>query len=73
MQTIILSGGLGTNITVCYNNKSKALAGVNGKPFLFWLIRFWQQQGITDFIFSIGNLHEQVEDFDRYGTVEMNK
>lgn len=63
MQAIILAGGLGTRLRSVVNEHPKALAPVAGKPFLYWLIIFLQKQGITNFIFSIGYLHEQVEFF----------
>lgn len=63
MQAIILAGGLGTRLRSVINEQPKTLAPVAGKPFLYWLILFLQQQGVTNFIFSLGYLHEQVETF----------
>lgn len=63
MQAIILAGGFGTRLRTVINEKPKVLAPISGKPFLFWLISYLKQQGITQFIFSLGYLHNQVEDF----------
>lgn len=63
MQAIILSGGLGTRLKSVVSEQPKTLAPVADKPFLFWLITYLQQQGVTNFIFSLGYLHEQVEVF----------
>ena len=63
MQAIILSGGLGTRLKTVVNLQPKTLAPVAGKPFLYWLITHLQKNNITDFIFSLGYLHEQVELF----------
>ncbi len=63
MQAIILAGGFGTRLQTVVKEVPKPLAPISGKPFLFWLITYLQQQGITDFIFSLGYLHQQVEDF----------
>jgi D-glycero-alpha-D-manno-heptose 1-phosphate guanylyltransferase len=63
MQAIILAGGLGTRLKTVINDKPKVLATISGKPFLYWLITYLQQQGITSYIFSLGYLHQQVEDF----------
>jgi len=63
MQAIILAGGLGTRLRSVISEQPKALAPVAGKPFLHWLIVFLQKNGVTNFIFSLGYLHEQVEQF----------
>jgi len=63
MQAIILAGGLGTRLRSVINEQPKALAPVAGKPFLYWLITYLQKQGVSNFVFSLGYLHEQVELF----------
>jgi D-glycero-alpha-D-manno-heptose 1-phosphate guanylyltransferase len=39
------------------------MAPVNGKPFLSYVIKYFQQQGITNFIFSVGYKHEAIEEY----------
>jgi D-glycero-alpha-D-manno-heptose 1-phosphate guanylyltransferase len=63
MQAIILAGGFGTRLQTVVKEVPKPLAPISGKPFLFWLVTYLQQQGVTNFIFSLGYLHHQVEDF----------
>lgn len=63
MQAIILAGGFGTRLQTVVKEVPKPLAPISGKPFLFWLVTYLQQQGVTNFIFSLGYLHQQVEDF----------
>jgi D-glycero-alpha-D-manno-heptose 1-phosphate guanylyltransferase len=63
MQAIILAGGLGTRLRSVINEQPKTLAPVAGKPFLYWLITYLQKQGVSNFVFSLGYLHEQVELF----------
>lgn len=63
MQAIILAGGFGSRLKTVVNEVPKPLAPISNKPFLYWLIIYLQQQGITNFIFSLGYLHQQVKDF----------
>lgn len=63
MHAIVLAGGLGTRLQTVISEKPKVLAPVCGKPFLYWLIAYLQQQGITHCIFSLGYLHHQIESF----------
>jgi D-glycero-alpha-D-manno-heptose 1-phosphate guanylyltransferase len=39
------------------------MAPVAGKPFLYYLISFLHKNGIEKFIFSVGYLHEIIEDY----------
>lgn len=65
MQTeaIILAGGLGTRLRSVVSDLPKCMAPVAGKPFLHYVIRQLQQQGIEKFIFSTGYLSKAIEDF----------
>lgn len=63
MQAIILAGGFGTRLQTAVKEVPKPLAPIFGKPFLFWLITYLQKQGVTHFIFSLGDLSSQVEQF----------
>lgn len=63
MQAIILAGGLGTRLKSVVADKPKVLSPVAGKPFLHYVIQYLLKQGITQFIFSLGYLSNQVIDF----------
>ena len=39
------------------------MAPVNGKPFLSYVIDYFQQQGVEKFIFSIGYKHESIQEY----------
>ncbi len=60
-QAIILAGGLGTRLRSAVPDLPKCMAPVAGKPFLHYLLTYLEQQGVTQFIFSLGYLHEMIE------------
>lgn len=55
---IILAGGLGTRLRSIVSDLPKCMAPVNGKPFLNFVISYFAEQGINNFIFSLGYKHE---------------
>ena len=57
-EAIILAGGLGTRLRSVLPDLPKCMAPVNGRPFLFYIIDYFQKQGIEKFIFSLGYKHE---------------
>jgi D-glycero-alpha-D-manno-heptose 1-phosphate guanylyltransferase len=66
---IILAGGLGTRLRSVVSDLPKCMAPVNGKPFLAYVIDYFQQQGITNFIFSLGYKHEMIIEYlDEFAT-----
>ncbi|HEX5151662.1 MAG TPA: nucleotidyltransferase family protein [Parafilimonas sp.] len=62
-SVIILAGGLGTRLRSVVSDLPKCMAPVNGKPFLAYVIDHFQQQGINDFIFSLGYKHEIIIEY----------
>lgn len=60
MEAIILAGGLGTRLRSVCPDLPKPLAPVRGKPFLSHLMNYWESQGVTHFILSVGYLHEKI-------------
>lgn len=63
VEAIILAGGLGTRLRSVVSDLPKCMAPVNGKPFLHYVITHLQNQGVTDFIFSIGYMGDTIIDF----------
>jgi D-glycero-alpha-D-manno-heptose 1-phosphate guanylyltransferase len=53
-EAIILAGGLGTRLQAAVPDLPKCMAPVNNRPFLHYVIAHFQQQGIRQFIFSLG-------------------
>lgn len=62
-EAIILAGGLGTRLRSAVPDLPKCMAPVNNKPFLSYVIRHLQSQGIQHFIFSLGYKSELVVDY----------
>jgi len=55
---LVLAGGFGTRLHSVVGSKPKALAPVDGKPFLYLQIEHWIGQGIGSFVFL---LHYQAD------------
>ncbi len=62
-EVLILAGGLGTRLSETVPGIQKCMAPVNGRPFLFYLIKYLQGQHISHFIFSLGYLSENIIDY----------
>ncbi|MBS1627206.1 MAG: nucleotidyltransferase family protein [Bacteroidetes bacterium] len=62
-QAIILAGGLGTRLRSAVPDLPKCMAPINGKPFIAYVITELQQQGINNFIFSLGYKSEAIVKF----------
>jgi len=59
-EAIILAGGLGTRLRSAVPDLPKCMAPVNSKPFLNYVIKNLQREGITHFIFSLGYKSEVI-------------
>lgn len=63
---IVLAGGLGSRVRHLLAGVPKPMHEVDGKPFLFWLIRYYIAEGLTQFIISAGYRGEVIQRyFDR--------
>ena len=60
---IVLAGGFGTRLKSELGNFPKALADINGKPFLEILLNNLIDNGFTNFIFSLFHGSDQIIDF----------
>ncbi len=62
LPCLILAGGLGTRLRpVLGEAMPKALASVDGEPFLAWMLRWLSQQGVTDVVLSLGHGRSQIK------------
>lgn len=71
-EAIILAGGLGTRLRPVVSDTPKCMAPVAGKPFLHFLISFLKKNGIEHFIFSVGYMHEVIEEYLQNNYPELN-
>ena len=62
-EVIILAGGLGTRLRSALPDLPKCMAPVNGKPFIGYVIDYFQQQGINKFILSLGYKSEFIVEY----------
>ena len=60
---IILAGGLGTRLRSAVADLPKCMAPVDGKPFISFVIAALQQEGIENFIFSLGYKSDAIIDY----------
>ncbi len=60
---IILAGGLGTRLRPVVNDLPKSMAPVHGRPFLSFLMDYWIDQGIENFVLSVGYLSDQIQTY----------
>ena len=66
MEAIILAGGLGTRLRPVVPDLPKPLAPIGGRPFLEYLLDYWEAQDITRFILSVGYKHNAIREY--FGT-----
>jgi D-glycero-alpha-D-manno-heptose 1-phosphate guanylyltransferase len=62
-EAIVLAGGLGTRLRSTVPDLPKCMAPVAGEPFLAHVIRYYRNQGVDRFVFSLGYKHEIIESF----------
>lgn len=63
MQALILAGGLGTRLRDAVKDSPKAMAPVNGRPFLEYQIEILKSNGINDIVLSTGYMSEKIEEY----------
>ena len=68
---IILAGGLGTRLRPVIDGIPKPMAPVRGKPFIAYLMDYWIDQGIENFVLSIGYLGAKIREY--FGNEYRNK
>ena len=60
---IVLAGGFGTRLQSVVQDVPKPMAPVNGKPFLYWVMKYLVKQNINHIILSVGYKHQTIIDY----------
>ena len=63
MYALILSGGMGERLRPLTNDIPKPMAPVNGKPILWYQIKWLKLAGVTDVIFLAGYRWESIKEY----------
>jgi bifunctional N-acetylglucosamine-1-phosphate-uridyltransferase/glucosamine-1-phosphate-acetyltransferase GlmU-like protein len=79
VDVVVLCGGLSTRLrSALPSNTPKALALIDGKPFIEILLRYLISQGFRRFIMALGDGHEHIKErytsstlFNYFGTEEI--
>src|SRR5690349_10935272 len=61
MQCVILAGGLGTRMRPFTETVPKALLPVLGRPFVEHQLELCARHGVTEILFSVAHMGEQIE------------
>jgi len=68
MKAVIMAAGKGTRMLPLTEKVPKVLVEVDGKPFLYYVLKSLEKAGFDEFGIIAGYMKEKVQDFiDRYG------
>ena len=73
MEAVILAGGKGTRLRSVINYIPKPMAPIEEKPFLEYLLKFLEKNGITRVVISVGYKWEYIQKYfaNRYNNIEL--
>ena len=60
---LILAGGLGTRLQGVRADCPKPLIPCAGRPFIDWVLRYFQRAGVGEFVVSLGHLAEMAQQY----------
>ena len=63
MQIVILAGGFATRLKPLSNNLPKSLVQINGKPFIYYQLKYFVNLGFDRFVFCLGHLSDQLVNY----------
>ncbi len=68
---VIIAGGEGSRLAPLTDNKPKTLVEVNGRPLLYWIIRWLKKYGITHVVLGVSykkeKIYEYMKENDNFG------
>jgi D-glycero-alpha-D-manno-heptose 1-phosphate guanylyltransferase len=72
-EAIVLAGGFGTRLRTLVSEVPKPLAPVAGRPFLEWILRRLEREGMRRVVLATGYMAEKVEQAfgRRFGALEL--
>jgi len=73
MEAIVLAGGLGTRLRSVVSDLPKPMAPIGDKPFLEYILKYLQKNGITRVILSVGYKWETIKEYfgDKFENIEL--
>jgi len=73
-EVIILAGGFGTRLQKVVKDVPKPMAEINGRPFLSYLLDYYEKQGVEHIILSIGYLGKVIRDYfgEKFGKMTLS-
>ena len=63
MEAIVLAGGLGTRLRSVVSDLPKPMAPIGNKPFLEYILKYLQKNGITKVVLSVGYKWETIREY----------
>jgi len=63
VEAIVLAGGLGTRLRSVVSDVPKPMAPISDKPFLEYILKYLQKNGITKAILSVGYKWETIKEY----------
>lgn len=62
---VIIAGGEGSRLKPLADNKPKAMVEINGRPMLYWIIRWLKFHGIRKLVIGVAYKKEKILEFMR--------
>jgi D-glycero-alpha-D-manno-heptose 1-phosphate guanylyltransferase len=71
MEAIILTGGFGTRLRTVVSDLPKPMAPVNGKPFLWYIMKWLRQYPVDKIIMAAGYMSRSLVEYFGYSFLDM--
>jgi glucose-1-phosphate cytidylyltransferase len=63
MKVVILAGGFGTRLSEYTKSIPKPMIDINGKPMIYYILKFYAKHGFKDFYIALGYKGQVVKNF----------